>query len=52
MKFSKGKDEEATEDFDQILFATGRKPNIEGLGLDDIGVETDDYGCVEQVTSS
>ncbi|MBW0144751.1 glutathione-disulfide reductase [Sphingomicrobium clamense] len=27
---------------DQLLFATGRKPNIEGLGLEDAGVEIED----------
>jgi glutathione reductase (NADPH) len=27
---------------DQLLFATGRRPNIEGLGLKDVGVEVGD----------
>jgi glutathione reductase (NADPH) len=32
---------------DCILFATGRVPNTEGLGLADIGVELDDKGAVK-----
>jgi glutathione reductase (NADPH) len=31
---------------DQVLFATGRKPNVEGLGLDALGVETAPNGAV------
>lgn len=31
-----------TADFDQILVATGRAPNVQGLGLDAAGVEFDD----------
>jgi pyruvate/2-oxoglutarate dehydrogenase complex dihydrolipoamide dehydrogenase (E3) component len=49
MKYSKGEKEEGTEDFDQILVATGRKPNSEGLGLEDVGVETDGKGYSEPV---
>jgi len=32
---------------DQLLFATGRQPNTEGLGLDAIGVEIGDNGKVK-----
>jgi glutathione reductase (NADPH) len=32
---------------DQLLFATGRKPNTEGLGLKEIGVEVGDSGQVK-----
>jgi glutathione reductase (NADPH) len=32
--------------FDQVLVATGRKPNTKGLGLDKAGVETDKSGAV------
>ncbi|MEO7241803.1 MAG: glutathione-disulfide reductase [Variovorax sp.] len=32
---------------DTVLFATGRKPNIEGIGLDAAGVATDKNGRVE-----
>ncbi|GAC1328021.1 MAG: NAD(P)/FAD-dependent oxidoreductase [Mycobacteriales bacterium] len=31
---------------DRVLVATGRKPNVEGLGLDLVGVEPDDAGAV------
>lgn len=31
---------------DLLLFATGRKPNSEGLGLENAGVETDDKGAI------
>ena len=32
---------------DAVLLATGRKPNTEGLGLEDTGVELDDKGAVK-----
>jgi glutathione reductase (NADPH) len=32
---------------DCVLFATGRVPNTSGLGLEDVGVETDDKGAVK-----
>ena len=32
--------------FDAMLWATGRKPNTEGLGLDAAGVETDRRGAI------
>jgi glutathione reductase (NADPH) len=31
---------------DMVMFATGRSPNTEGLGLDSAGVELDDKGAV------
>jgi len=34
-------------DADQILFATGRQPNTEGLGLDVVGVELGDKGEIK-----
>lgn len=34
------------EEFDTILWATGRKPNTAGLGLEDAGVELDRKGAV------
>ena len=37
-------DEAAT--YDAILLATGRKPSLDGLGLEDAGVELDDEGFV------
>jgi glutathione reductase (NADPH) len=31
---------------DQVLVATGRRPNVEGLGLDAVGIETDRFGAI------
>jgi len=31
---------------DCVLFATGRVPNVEGLGLEDVGVELDDKNAI------
>ncbi|TVS10749.1 MAG: dihydrolipoyl dehydrogenase [Wenzhouxiangella sp.] len=36
--------DEATETFDYLLAATGRRPNIDGLGLEHTGLELDDRG--------
>jgi glutathione reductase (NADPH) len=33
-------------DVDCVLFATGRSPNTDGLGLDSAGVEMDDKGAI------
>jgi len=33
--------------FDQVLFATGRRPNSTGLGLEKIGVSVNDTGAIE-----
>ena len=35
-----------TIEADQVLFATGRKPNVAGLGLENAGVETTEGGAV------
>lgn len=32
---------------DVILFATGRKPNVDGLGLESAGVDLDDKGAIK-----
>ena len=32
---------------DQLLFATGRRPNTEGLGLEELGVELGEHGKVK-----
>ncbi len=32
---------------DQILYATGRKPHVDGLGLDTVGVELNEKGAVK-----
>ncbi|RDE10391.1 glutathione-disulfide reductase [Pelagibacterium lacus] len=42
VSFSHG--EEAT--FDAVMFATGRRPNIAGLGLEETGVKLDQSGAV------
>jgi len=31
---------------DKVLVAVGRKPNTERLGLENVGLETDDKGCI------
>ena len=31
---------------DQVLFATGRRPNTSGLGLEDVGVELNAKGAI------
>ena len=36
--------DEATETFDYLLAATGRRPNIDGLGLENTDLELDDQG--------
>lgn len=33
-------------EFDQVMFAIGRSPNVEGLGLDHVGVQTDRNGAI------
>ena len=43
---AKGGDEETLE-ADCVLVSIGRKPNTEGLGLDAIGLETNDRGQIE-----
>lgn len=40
---------EKTKDFDQILFATGRKPNTTNLGLENAGIVTDKKGYASAV---
>lgn len=35
-----------TIDADCVLFATGRQPNVEGMGLDEAGVQRDERGAV------
>lgn len=36
-----------TAEFDQVLVAVGRKPNTEGLGLENAGVELDPQGFIK-----
>jgi dihydrolipoamide dehydrogenase len=36
-----------TEDFDHLCIAAGRAPDVEGLGLEEAGVERDDAGLVK-----
>ena len=31
---------------DRVLVSVGRRPNTEGLGLENLGVETDSRGCI------
>jgi dihydrolipoamide dehydrogenase len=37
----KAKDKSDTLSFDRLLVSVGRRPNLDGLGLEDLGVETD-----------
>ncbi len=39
-------DDETTLKADQILFATGRTPNTDGLGLDKLGIQIDKKGAI------
>jgi dihydrolipoamide dehydrogenase len=41
------KGEEKTLEADKVLVAVGFKPNSKGLGLEDVGVETDDKGHIQ-----
>jgi len=34
-------------EFDQVLLAVGRKPRVEGYGLEDLGIKLDDRGRVQ-----
>lgn len=43
-------DSEHTLDADIVLVATGRKPYTQGLGLENIGIETDDRGRIKTNT--
>jgi len=36
----------ATLEVDQVLVATGRRPNTEGLGLETVGIKTDRVGAI------
>lgn len=35
-----------SQTFEQVLFATGRSPNVAGLGLEEIGVQLGDNGAI------
>ncbi len=36
-----------TEDFDYLVIAAGRAPDVEGLGLEEAGIERDDRGMIK-----
>ena len=36
-----------TEKYDVVLVATGRRPYIEGLGLENLGIQTDRLGRIQ-----
>ena len=44
LSFDDADGDEATETFDYLLAATGRRPNVDGLGLDKTGLKLDDRG--------
>jgi glutathione reductase (NADPH) len=33
--------------YDQVLYATGRRPNVEGMGLEEVGVKLGRYGAIQ-----
>jgi glutathione reductase (NADPH) len=39
-------DDGATLEADAVLYATGRKPHLEGLGLENVDVKLDEFGCI------
>jgi dihydrolipoamide dehydrogenase len=41
-----GKKQSATEEFDAVLVAVGRRPNSESLGLEQLGLNADDRGFI------
>ncbi len=44
ISFEDADGDEASEQFDWLLAATGRRPNVDGLGLDTTGLELDERG--------
>lgn len=34
-------------DFDQVIFALGRKARVEGFGLEELGIKTNEFGFIE-----
>lgn len=42
----RGADGSVSDRFDALLFATGRRPNSVGMGLEAVGVATDADGCI------
>jgi dihydrolipoamide dehydrogenase len=38
---------EETEEFDYLVIAAGRAPDVEGLGLEEAGIERDDRGMIK-----
>jgi len=36
--------EEVTREFNAVMFCTGRRPNVENLGLESAGVDFDKFG--------
>ena len=45
-KLLHGRDGQASDPFDSVIFATGRRPNSRQLGLEGIGVTIDDGGFI------
>ncbi len=43
----KFKNDQTTIDTNLVMFAIGRKPETENLGLDKVGVKTDDKGVIQ-----
>jgi dihydrolipoamide dehydrogenase len=47
MEPSKGGGDATKEKFDMVLVATGRRPYTNGLGLENVGIQTDRLGRIE-----
>lgn len=39
--------DDSVDEFDQVFFATGRKPNVENLWSSSVGIEQDDSGAIK-----
>ena len=46
VQFTSKETNDTTEEFDILLWATGRSPNVKGLNLENIGVKLNDKGFI------
>jgi dihydrolipoamide dehydrogenase len=46
VEFETSKGEKKTQSFDKVLVAIGAKPNTQGIGLESVGIETDNKGFI------
>lgn len=45
--WKEGGQDQPNQRFDQVLMATGRRPNTHNLGLEEVGVATNSHGAIE-----